>query len=145
MAFSEASLGICHSLAHALGGRFHIPHGRANAILLPHVISFNAGIAGDFASPALTKYAEAANLLGLRSVTERTTVSLLIAGIQKLTRKFEVPKYVTELGIDEEEYLAAIPEMAEAALKDKCTLTNPRKVTREDLAGIYSRICRGGH
>lgn len=145
MAFSEASLGICHSLAHALGGRFHIPHGRANAILLPHVISFNAGIEGDFASPALTKYAEAANLLGLRSMTDRTTVSLLIAGIQKLTRKFEVPKYVTELEIDEGEFLAAIPEMAEAALKDKCTLTNPRKVTREDLAGIYSRICRGGH
>lgn len=69
------------------------------------MISFNAGIEGDFASPALTKYAEAANLLGLRSMTDRTTVSLLIAGIQKLTRKFEVPKYVTELEIDEGNFL----------------------------------------
>lgn len=145
MAFSEASLGICHSLAHALGGRFHIPHGRANAILLPHVISFNAGIESNQDLPALSKYAEAANLLGIRSTTERTTVNLLVAGIQKLTRKLEVPKLVTDLGIDEEAFVAAIPEMAEVALKDKCTLTNPRKVTVADLAGIYARICRGGY
>lgn len=144
MAFSEASLGICHSLAHALGGRFHIPHGRANAILLPHVISFNAGIESNQELPALSKYAEAANLLGIFSTTERTTVNLLIAGIQKLTRKFGIPKLVTDLGIEEAAFCAAIPEMAEAALKDKCTLTNPRQVTEADLAGIYARICRGG-
>lgn len=143
MAFSEASLGICHSLAHALGGRFHIPHGRANAILLPHVISFNAGIESNQDLPALSKYAEAANLLGICSTTERTTVNLLIAGIQKLTRKLDIPKFVTDLGINEDAFIAAIPEMAEAALKDKCTLTNPRQVTVADLAGIYARICRG--
>jgi 1-propanol dehydrogenase len=143
MAFSEASLGICHSLAHALGGRFHIPHGRANAILLPHVISFNAGIESNQDLPALSKYAEAANLLGICSTTERTTVNLLIAGIQKLTRKLDIPKFVTDLGINEDAFIAAIPEMAEAALKDKCTLTNPRQVTVADLASIYTRICRG--
>ncbi|WP_308618390.1 1-propanol dehydrogenase PduQ [uncultured Enterococcus sp.] len=145
MAFSEASLGICHSLAHALGGRFHIPHGRANAILLPHVIAFNAGLETSQDTQALTKYAAAANILGLQSMTERTTVNLLIAGIQKLTRKMNIPKFVTELGIDEEEFIAAIPEMAAAALKDKCTVTNPRKATAEDLAKIYARICRGGY
>lgn len=143
MAFSEASLGICHSLAHALGGRFHTPHGRANAILLPHVISFNAGIESNQDLPALSKYAEAANLLGICSTTERTTVNLLIAGIQKLTRKLNIPKFVTDLGINEDAFIAAIPEMAEAALKDKCTLTNPRQVTVADLADIYARICRG--
>ena len=56
-----------------------------------------------------------------------------------------IPKFVTELGIDEEEFIAAIPEMAAAALKDKCTVTNPRKATAEDLAKIYARICRGGY
>ncbi|MDT2599584.1 iron-containing alcohol dehydrogenase [Enterococcus hulanensis] len=144
MAFSEASLGICHSLAHALGGRFHIPHGQANAILLPHVIGFNAGIESEKDTPALKKYAEAARLLGVQSMTNRATVNLMIAGIQKMTRKFGVPKLITELDIEEAAFVAAIPEMAEAALKDKCTLTNPRKVTTKDLEDIYGRVCRGG-
>lgn len=143
MAFSEASLGICHSLAHALGGRFHIPHGRANAILLPHVISFNAGLETSCDTKELIKYAEAANLLGLQAMTPRTTVNLLIAGIQKMTHKMSIPKFVTGLGIDEAEFKAAIPTMVEAALKDKCTLTNPRPVKAADLAEIYARICRG--
>lgn len=88
MAFSEASLGICHSLAHALGGQFHVPHGRINAILLPHVITFNAGLELNQDTPALKKYAEAARLLGIQAGTERTTVNLLIAGIQKMTKKW---------------------------------------------------------
>ncbi|MBO0451923.1 iron-containing alcohol dehydrogenase [Candidatus Enterococcus murrayae] len=145
MAFSEASLGICHSLAHALGGRFHIPHGQANALLLPHVIGFNAGIETNEDSLALCKYAEAAKLLGIRSMTDRATVNLLIAGIQKMTRTFGIPKLVTDLGIAEAEFVEAIPEMAAAALKDKCTLTNPREVTEANLVDIYSRICRGGY
>ena len=145
MAFSEASLGICHSLAHALGGRFHIPHGRANAILLPYVIAYNAGLNETKAQPCLTKYAQAANLLGIHGGTEKSSVTLLVAGIQRLAKQMAIPNSITEIGINEEEFMQAIPEMAQAAMKDTCTLTNPRVPTQIELEDLYRRIWRGGY
>lgn len=144
MAFSEASLGICHSLAHALGGRFHVPHGRANAILLPHVIAYNAGLDMQREQPALKKYQEAANLLGIAAGTPKATVNLLVVGIKQMAKQMQIPQTINGLGIDAEEFEAAIPAMAQAAMKDTCTITNPRTPRAEELEAIYRRINRGG-
>lgn len=144
IAFSEASLGICHSLAHALGGRFHIPHGRANAMLLPHVIRYNAGLECDKDTENVLVYQRIANSLNFQAGTPKATVHAMINGMQRQFKQMVIPQYINECGIDSEEYLAAIPEMAEKALADKCTLTNPRKPTVADLAAIYQRLLRGG-
>ncbi len=145
MAFNSASWGINHSIAHAAGAKFHIPHGRANAILLPYVIAYNAGLNETKAQPCLTKYAQAANLLGIHGGTEKSSVTLLVAGIQRLAKQMAIPSSITEIGIDEEEFMQAIPEMAQAAMKDTCTLTNPRVPTQIELEDLYRRIWRGGY
>ena len=145
IAFSEASLGICHSLAHALGGKFHIAHGRANALLLPHVISYNAGLEVTKEGPNLLVYQRIANLLGFYSGTPKTTVHAFISGLSRKLRQLDIPKTIGECGVDVESYEAAIPEMAEKALKDPCTLTNPRMVTQEELEKIYKGLLRGGY
>ncbi|MFD1902185.1 iron-containing alcohol dehydrogenase [Enterococcus termitis] len=145
MAFSEASLGICHSLAHALGGRFHIPHGRANAMLLPHVISYNAGLDAERETDNLVLYQNIAGHLGFRAGTAKATVHAMITGIQRQFKQMEIPRFINECGIDPDVFLAAVPDMAEKALTDKCTLTNPRKPNQAELEAIYQRLLRGGY
>jgi len=144
MAFSEASLGICHSLAHALGGTFRIPHGRAITLLLPHVIAFNAGLDLANGAAGLIKYEAAARLLGVQAGTTQATVHSLIANIKRRADQLNMPKTVTDAGINETEFIAAIPEMAEKAMHDRCTKTNPRVPTQEDLENLYKRLCKGG-
>lgn len=145
IAFSEASLGICHSLAHALGGRFHIPHGRANAMLLPHVISYNAGLEIEKEIPQLLRYKNIAELLGFKAGTSKATVHAMNTGIQRQFKQMGISKTINEYGIDPEEFITAIPEMAEKALEDKCTLTNPRTPKKAELESIYQRLLRGGY
>ncbi|ALS01016.1 alcohol dehydrogenase [Enterococcus silesiacus] len=145
IAFSEASLGICHSLAHALGGKFHIPHGRANALLLPHVISYNAGLELEKEIPSLTIYQRIANNLGFQAGTPKATVHALINGLNRQLKQLEIANLITDHAIDSEEFLAAIPEMVAKAMEDKCTITNPRKPTLQELEQIYKRLLRGGY
>lgn len=144
VAFNGASLGLCHSMAHALGARFHIPHGRSNAILLPHVISYNAGLeeAGEY--EACGRYMEIANMLGIAAGTEKATVHGLVRHIRNLMNKIKIPQQITDLNVDRDEYLQAVEEMAEKALHDNCTLTNPRVPTAKDIADIYRKLCKGG-
>ncbi|MFR3729629.1 iron-containing alcohol dehydrogenase [Lacrimispora sp.] len=144
VAFNGASLGLCHSMAHALGARFHIPHGRSNGILLPHVISYNAGLeeAGEY--EACGRYMEIANMLGIAAGTEKATVHGLVRHIRNLMNKIKIPQQITDLNVDRDEYLQAVEEMAEKALHDNCTLTNPRVPTAKDIADIYRKLCKGG-
>ena len=144
VAFNGASLGLCHSMAHALGARFHIPHGRSNAILLPHVISYNAGLenAGDY---ACSRYVEIANMLGIAAGTEKATVHGLVRHIKNLMNKIKIPQQITDLKVDKDEFEQAVREMAEKALKDNCTLTNPRVPTVEEIETIYRKLCKGGY
>lgn len=144
IAFNEASLGICHSLAHALGGKFHIPHGKANALLLPHVILYNAGLDLSEDLPALEKYEKAARMLGIQAGTKRATVHGLVANIHRKMQRMNIPKYITDCGVNEEEYLAAVPEMAQKALADRCTATNPRPADEKALEELYKSLCKGG-
>ena len=143
LAFNSASLGLNHGMAHQLGSNFHIPHGRANAMLLPHIIEFNANINKHSRSqkeylPAVKKYSTVANNLGLSSYNKIMSVRSLVNWTQYMLKEMDIPLSISQMGnITEEEYMAAIPAMADAAIADACTATNPRPVTRADVMQIY--------
>ncbi len=133
MAFTNAFLGITHSLAHKLGGEFHIPHGRANGIFLPHVIAYNAQKPTKFVSfpkyeyyIAPEKYRQIAQFLGIPASTPEEGVNSLINRIRDLMKEIKLPLTIAELGIDRNEYDAKIPMLAEKAFEDQVTTTNPR-------------------
>lgn len=141
LAFNSASLGLNHGIAHAVGAKFHIPHGRANAIVLPHVIEFNSDINKHSKSrkeylPAVRKYVNIAKLLGLNNFNEITTVRALVSWIQFMMKEMNIPMSVSQCGIGRREYMEAVEEMAEHAVADACTATNPRVPDKEDVISI---------
>ena len=151
MAFTNAFLGINHSLAHKLGGEFHIVHGRANAILLPHVIEYN----GD-TNPskfvifpkyekyiAPQKFQEIARMLGLPASTPQEGVKSLADAVRKLMKELNMPLTIKELGIDEKAYLAKVDELAYKAFEDQCTTANPRLPKVTELAELYKKAYYG--
>ena len=147
MAFANAFLGVNHSLAHKLGGEFHIPHGRANAILLPHVIEYNATAPTKFAAfpkyksfVADKKYAEIAKSLGLKSDTVEEGVQSLIQAIRNLMRELNMPMSVQECGISEVEYFESLDRLSLEAFDDQCTGANPRLPLVSELKEIYEKI-----
>lgn len=150
MAFSNAFLGINHSLAHKLGGEFHIPHGRANAVLLPYVIRFNAAKPTKFTSfpkyeefRADKKYAEIARYLDLGGTDTDSQIEALISTIEQLTAKLNMPKSIKECGVDEKEYMSKIHTLAEKAFEDQCTTANPRYPLISELEEIYRKAYYG--
>ena len=146
LAFNTASLGLNHGMAHQLGANFHIPHGRANALLLPHIIEYNSEI--DKYSRLKTdypkhvrKYATVARTLGLQNFNIVTTIRALSNWCQFMMKEMDMPLSISETGVcTKEEYFALIPAMAEAALKDACTKTNPRVPTVKDIEMIYMQL-----
>ena len=146
LAFNSASLGLNHGMAHQLGAIFHIPHGRANAMLLPHVIEFNSDINKHSKSrkeylPAVKKYSTVAQILGLSSYNKIMTVRSLVNWVQFMLKEMDIPLSISQMGtISEEEYFRAIDRMADAALEDACTETNPRVPTKEDVVAIYRAL-----
>lgn len=133
VAFNSTSLGLCHSMAHALGARFHISHGRSNAMLLPHVITYNG-------NGAAKRYVELAELLGVSCSTDKAAVLGLARKVTQLCNKVGIPAKVDMLGISREEFLEAIPELAKVALADPCTETNPKKPSKKDIEEIYAKL-----
>ena len=147
MAFANAFLGVNHSLAHKLGSEFHIPHGRANAILLPHVIEYNATMPSKFAAfpkyksfVADKKYAEIAKALGLKANTTEEGVKSLVEAVRNLMKELNMPMTVQACGIEEETYFAAIERLALDAFDDQCTPANPRLPLVSELVQIYKDI-----
>ena len=128
MGFSNAGLGITHSMAHSLGAYFDTPHGIANAILLPHVMKFNGKVC-----PGLFKNMGNAMGLDMSKVTDYEAVDKIVDAIKKLLIELNLPKTLEEVGIPEE----MLPTLADQALKDICTPGNPRSVTKEDILNIY--------
>ncbi len=133
MAFTNAFLGLNHSIAHKIGGEYHVPHGRANAVLLPHVIEYNAAEPSKFVSfpkyekfMADQKYAEIAKYLGLPAKTTEEGVKSLVKAIRELMASMEVPSTFQECGVDEKEYMEKLHDIANKAFEDQCTTANPR-------------------
>lgn len=127
MAFNAAGLGVCHSMAHALGGRFHAPHGRINALLLPHVVSFNA-----VDERAGEKYGRLAKLCGLAA-----NPRALAAALVRLRTQLKIPP---KLKITAPELRQALPELTAAALADVCLPGNPRAVSAGDVEGMMREV-----
>ncbi len=139
IAFTNANLGINHSLAHALGGAFGIAHGRANALLLKAVMEFNADLAGNVTGRAAERYAKLAAVLQLPARTRREGVVNFIMAVDKLIKRLGVEDNIRKLGIDQSEFENALNNMAETALLDRCTPTNPRQPSKEELIQIYQK------
>ena len=133
MAFTNAFLGINHSLAHKIGAEFHLPHGRINAILLPYVIKYNSSKPTKFVSfpkyeyfIADEKYYELAKKVGLKADNKEEGINSLIRKIQEMNEHLNIPKSFKEAGIEEQEFLAKIDILAERSFEDQCTTANPR-------------------
>ncbi len=141
LAFNHASLGLNHALAHNLGAKLHLPHGRINAILLPHVIEFNSGVVSFSCTdinPCAKKYAEIAKMLGFEGTGTKILVRKLICETEKLIKKLSLPLDFKEcevkLTCDEEELVA------QGTLMDDCINTNPRSVTKQDVTEILKKL-----
>ncbi len=150
IAFSNASVGVNHALAHAFGARFHIAHGRANALMLPHVIAYNASVPTKFmpspntrAYVAHKKYAVIADLLGLGGHTVEEKVSKLVTAIEQLLDRLEVPRSIADLGITKEQFERAMPDLTKNAFDDPSWRSNPRMPLITELVELYWSAYRG--
>ena len=144
MAFTNAFLGINHSLAHKLGGEFHIPHGRANAVLLPYVVAYNGTKPTKFVSfpkyetyIADVKFQEVAAMLKLPATTPAEGVKSLVAAIRKLMETVGIPATLAEMGVDRKIFEAKVAALADLAYSDQCTGANPRQPLVKELEGLY--------
>ncbi|AWI07148.1 1-propanol dehydrogenase PduQ [Clostridium drakei] len=144
IAFNAAGLGITHSLAHAVGGKLHVSHGRSNAIILPHVIEYNANLnKGNFNVEfglAAKKYQRLAKLLKLHATNVSIGVNNLIRSVVDLQNTLMIPKTLKEHGVDMKLANACKEEITSAACKDICTTTNPREATAKELLNILDKI-----
>lgn len=150
MAFTNAFLGLNHSMAHILGGKFHIPHGRANGILMPYLIEYNAKKPTKFQAfpqyeypQAHKRYGEIAGFMGLPAQTSEEGVVNLIGAIRDLLQKVNIPLTLKEAGISRKFFEAEIREMADIAFNDQCTGTNPRMPLVAEIIEIYRQAYEG--
>ncbi|MGN1043727.1 MAG: bifunctional acetaldehyde-CoA/alcohol dehydrogenase [Acutalibacteraceae bacterium] len=144
MAFTNAFLGLNHSMAHKLGGEFHIPHGRANAILLPYVIEYNASLPSKFVAfpkyesyKADKKYAEIAEMIGVSAEDTMQSIDNLVKAIKKMNESLNIPLTLKQYGISEKEFLGKIDMLSKLAHEDQCTGTNPRYPLISEIKEIY--------
>ena len=153
MAFANAFLGVCHSMAHKLGAFYHLPHGVANALMIEEVIRFNAsetptkmGTFSQYDHPhTLSRYAEIADALGLSGNTDEEKLESLIAAINELKARVGIKATIKDYGIDEADFLAKIDEMVEQAFDDQCTGANPRYPLMSEIKQMYLNAYYGKH
>ena len=150
MAFTNAFLGLNHSMAHKLGGEYHIPHGRANAILMPYVVRYNATKPTKFAAfpkykeyIADKRYAKIARYLGLPASTTEEGVNSLIKAIQDLMKAVERPMSIKEAGIDEAEFMSKVETLSYKAFEDQCTTANPVYPLVSEIKELYIKAFNG--
>ncbi len=145
MAFANAFLGVCHSMAHKLGAFHHLPHGVANALMIDEVLRFNAaevppkmGTFPQYDHPhTLARYAEVAQYLGLAGKTDEESLENLIRALDELKEKIGIRKTIRDYGIDEADFLARLDEMTEQAFDDQCTGANPRYPLMSEIRQMY--------
>ena len=150
IAFSNASVGVNHALAHAFGARFRVAHGRANALMLPHVIAYNAAVPTKFmpspnqrAYTAHKKYAMVADLLGLGGSTVEDKVKKLIAATEQLLDQLAFPRSIAELGISREAFQQALPDLVKVAFDDPSWRSNPRMPLLNELEQLFCSAYEG--
>jgi alcohol dehydrogenase class IV len=129
-------------MAHTLGAHFHIPHGKANAILLPYVISFNAGLY-DNLTEANKRYAKVARLIWLDSTNDRQSTINLVRAIRNYIAKLNIPANIKAAGVPRQDFMSVLPKMVDAAYADPCTATNPRKCSKEELTELFIKAYDG--
>ena len=145
MAFANAFLGICHSMAHKLGAFYHLPHGVANALMIEEVLRFNAtevpvkmGTFSQYDHPhTLARYAEVADYLGIRSGSDEEKLEGLIVKLNDLKEKVGIKRSIRDYGIDEQEFLTRLDDMTEQAFDDQCTGANPRYPLMKEIKQMY--------
>ena len=153
MAFANAFLGICHSMAHKLGAFHHLPHGVANALMIEEVLRFNAAEApakmGTFSQydhpHTLARYAEIADALGLGGQTDKEKLENLIKAINDLKARVGIKATIKDYGVDESDFLARLDDMVEQAFDDQCTGANPRYPLMSELKQMYLNAYYGKH
>ncbi|HHV30427.1 bifunctional acetaldehyde-CoA/alcohol dehydrogenase [Acetivibrio mesophilus] len=152
MAFANAFLGICHSMAHKLGAFYHLPHGVANALMINEVIRFNAsevptkmGTFSQYDHPhTLARYAEIADYLSIKGKNNEEKVENLIKAIDELKEKVGIKKTIKDYDVDEKEFLERLDEMVEQAFDDQCTGANPRYPLMSEIKQLYLNAYYGG-
>ncbi|MDE6361691.1 MAG: iron-containing alcohol dehydrogenase, partial [Clostridia bacterium] len=145
MAFANAFLGVCHSMAHKLGSYHHLPHGVANALMIDEVIRFNSvedpvkmGTFPQYKYPqALKRYADVATMLGCKGKTDEEKVEALILEIDKLKKAVGIKSTIKEYGVEEEKFLSTLDQMVEDAFDDQCTGANPRYPLMKEIKQMY--------
>ena len=151
MAFANAFLGVCHSMAHKLGAFYHLPHGVANALMIEEVIRFNAsetpakmGTFSQYGHPhTLERYAEVADALGLEGDTDSEKLEALIAAVNELKSRVGIRECIRDYGVEEEVFLAQLDEMTEQAFDDQCTGANPRYPLMSEIRDMYLKAYYG--
>lgn len=136
MAFSNALLGICHSMAHKTGAVFHIPHGCANAIYLPYVIKFNAKSCAD-------RYAQIAKSISLKGNNDDELVDSLIEFVKDLNKNLNIPSTLKEYGISEDDFNSKVELISERAILDACTGSNPREISKDEMVKLFKCVYTG--
>ena len=151
MAFANAFLGVCHSMAHKLGAFHHLPHGVANALMIDYVLRFNAaevpakmGTFPQYDHPhTLARYAEVADALGVKGRTDADKLEGLIKKIDELKDYVGIKKSIQEYGVDEKHFLDTLDDMVEQAFDDQCTGANPRLPLMSEIKDMYLRAYYG--
>ena len=151
MAFANAFLGVCHSMAHKLGAFHHIPHGVANALLITEVMRYNAdpvpakmGTFSQYQYPhALERYCECARFLGFGGKDDNETFENFIGKIEELKETVGIKKTIADYGIKEDVFLASLDEMTERAFDDQCTGANPRYPLMSEIKEMYLKAYYG--
>lgn len=143
LAFNSAGLGLCHGMAHALGGKLHLPHGRLNAILLPHILRYNADLdhkfGGEF-SVAAKKYRHMAKLLDLPCSSEPVGASQIIKTVEKLNKTLSIPSTLRAAGVDMDLLKEQTPDIVKATLADATTPSNPRKADANGVERLLKAV-----
>ncbi len=153
MAFANAFLGVCHSMAHKLGAFYHLPHGVANALMIDEVLRFNAsevptkmGTFSQYDHPhTLARYAEVADYLGIKGKNNEEKLENLIKAIDDLKARVGIKSTIREYGIDEKEFLSKLDAMVEQAFDDQCTGANPRYPLMSEIKQMYLNAYYGEH
>lgn len=151
MAFANAFLGVCHSMAHKLGAYHHLPHGVANALMICHVLRYNAaevpakmGTFPQYDHPhTLARYAECARFCGICGKDDEETLDLFIQKIEELKAKVGIKKSIAEYGISEETFMSTLDQMVEDAFDDQCTGANPRYPLLKEIKAMYLKAYYG--